>query len=119
MQNPIWLINQTNTSLAKSPQFALTDCAVRLTCSGLTGSEFVGINVWVGDKVNGAYTPLARNGALVRLTALNNQHIEAIKGEYEVFLGGQYTGVAVYADYDDIIALDSNVRYNVSVGATL
>lgn len=111
-----YLVNVTTPALAPSAVFTVSDRAVRLTAKGFSGSEFIQIQVWVGDATHGAFADLARNGALVKMLALNNQHTEILAGKYKANYTGSTAGLVCYYDTDDL-TLDKNAYYTMQVGA--
>lgn len=92
--------------------FTVATNAVRLEGYGITGSDFIQIQVLVGpDQDDALWTDLILGGQSIRLDQFNTQRIIMLSGKYRAHYGGEGGEVFAYSEQDNL-DLDKNVFYN-------
>lgn len=104
-----WLVNKVNPELAKSSMVDVREGAVRLTCSGVTGSTW---QVLVGDNEDtGTWVDVVRFGKGIVFSAANSQYVEGVAGRYRVNPSGLGGTAKVYFQEDEQTDHDSKIVY--------
>lgn len=115
-QRSAFLINNLRPDLVLSNVFDVSEGAVRISASGISGTDYVKLQKQTSPAAGsfGAiWTDVIRQGQAVRLSQNNIEHIEMVTGIYRtVFVGAALDNVVVYMA-EDQAKLDSKLMYTL------
>ena len=117
-QRNAFLINNLRPDLVLSNVFEVREGAVRITAGPFVDTEYVVIEKQVSPKTGSfeaVWTPLVRQGQVVRLSGNNIEHIELLAGIYRVVFNldaVSYPELVVWMQ-EDQSGLDSRLMYTL------
>lgn len=115
-QRAAFLINNLRPDLALSNVFDVSEGAVRLSASGIVGTDYVKLQKQTSPAAGSfaaIWTDVIRQGQSIRLSQNNIEHIEMVTGIYRtVFVGATPGDVVVYMA-EDQAKLDSKLLYTL------